>query len=66
MPLLSNLNLNGSTPLRVQPGVGEWGPAGVPSTRSKQLMRVWVVLAFVVALTVLSLLGYHFYKVLQG
>lgn len=66
MPLLSNLNLNGRTPLRVQPGVGEWGPEGVPSTRSKQLMRVWVALAFVVALTVLSLLGYHFYKVLQG
>ncbi|HET9127726.1 MAG TPA: hypothetical protein VHO26_09335 [Propionibacteriaceae bacterium] len=64
MAVFSNLNLNGRTPLRVQPKVGIWGPEGVPTTRAKKRMRIWVSLAFVAALTVITLLGYTFYKAL--
>lgn len=66
MGVFSNLNLNGPTPLRVQPKVGVWGPAGVPSTKAKKRMRIWVSLAFVVALTALCLVGYFFYHALMG
>ena len=62
--VFSNLNLNGRTPLRVQPKVGVWGPEGVPTTRAKKRMRIWVSLAFVAALTLICVLGYFFYKAL--
>ncbi len=45
--LNSNLNLNGPVSPRVMPVIGEWGPDGVPTTRSKKRMR-WIVLALVV------------------
>lgn len=63
--LFSNLNLNGRAPLRAQPQVGTWGPEGVPSTRAKKRMRIWVSLACAVAITVICLLGYHFFKLLS-
>lgn len=57
--LNSNLNLNGPVSPRVMPQIGEWGPEGVPSTRSKKRQR-WIVggllvlvLALVVTLEVL-------------
>ena len=62
--VFSNLNLNGRTPLRVQPKVGIWGPEGVPTTRAKKRMRIWVSLAFVLAVAVITFLGYTFYKAL--
>ena len=64
--MFSNLNLNGRSSARVQPKVGEWGPSGVPTTAAKKRMRIWVTLAFLIALTGLCLLGYHYYKILNG
>lgn len=45
--LNSNLNLNGPVSPRVMPAIGEWGPAGVPSTRSKRRQR-WIVVGLAV------------------
>ncbi len=47
--LNSNLNLNGPVSPRVMPGLGEWGPVGVPTTRAKKRQR-WVVIGLVVLL----------------
>lgn len=66
MGVFSNLNLNGGTAIRVQPQLGEWGPADVPTTRAKKRMRIWVSLAFLLALTALTLAGYFFYKQMNG
>ena len=57
MRIFSNLNLNGSTPPRVQPAIGEWGPAQLPSTRAKKRMRIWVGLV---------LLGWYVYHAMTG
>ncbi|MDR1768783.1 MAG: hypothetical protein LBR32_10225 [Propionibacteriaceae bacterium] len=51
--LNSDLNLNVGASPRVMPGIGEWGPTGVPSTRSKKRMRWIVVGLFLLALVVL-------------
>ncbi|MFB9618943.1 hypothetical protein [Brooklawnia cerclae] len=64
--LFSNLNLNGDTPVRVQPRLGEWGPRRVPSTTQKKRARLWVAGAFCGAVTALFLLGNFFYKLLMG
>ena len=37
--LNSDLNLNVGAPPRVRPGMGEWGPQEVPTTRQKRRMR---------------------------
>lgn len=66
MRVFSDLNLNGPTPARVQPGVGEWGPADVPSTRAKKRMRIWTSLAFFGVLGALCTLGWYFYKMMNG
>ncbi|MGA4507343.1 hypothetical protein ACQB6R_06475 [Propionibacteriaceae bacterium G1746] len=66
MRIFTNLNLNGPTPTRVQPKVGEWGPQMVPSTASKKRTRIWASIALVVALTALFLVGWWFYKQLNG
>ena len=62
----SDLDLNGEAPVRVRGGVGEWGPAGVPSTASKKRQRIWVGLFFIIGVTVVCLLGWYFYRVLMG
>lgn len=64
MKIFSNLNLNGTTPPRVQPKVGEWGPHRVATTAAKKRMRIWVGIAFVAAWAGLYLLGWFFYKTL--
>lgn len=74
--LFTNLNLNGSTPnarlsgqqtpVRVHPRWGEWGPENVPTTRNKKRQRVGAVVALLLALTALCLLGWYFYKALNG
>ena len=66
MRIFTDLNLNGTTPARVQPKVGEWGPLLVPTTRAKKRMRIWVALAFVLAVTALFLLGWFFYRVFNA
>ncbi len=56
--LISNLNLNAGAPPRVQPGLGEWGPHKVPTTRAKKWLRLWVSLAFLGAVTALFIVGW--------
>ena len=64
--LNSNLNLNGPVPPRVRPRLGEWGPAGVPTTRQKKRQRWWAVLLALVALAVVVAFGYFAYLQLRG
>ena len=64
--IFSNLNLNGPTPPRVQPVLGEWGPANVPTTKQKRRMRIWVGLALLGAMIAVFLLGWYVYYVMTG
>ena len=64
--VFSNLNLNAGTPPRVQPNLGEWGPAMVPTTKSKKRMRIWVSLALFGALLACFLLGWYVYYLMTG
>lgn len=62
----SNLNLNGSTPPRVRPTLGDWGPEQIPSTRAKKRMRIYVGLALLAALLAIFLLGWFVYHGMTG
>jgi len=64
--VFSNLKLDGDTPVRARPGVGEWGPVEVTTTAAKKRGRVIAVLLFVVALVVLVAVGYFWFKNLHG
>ena len=64
--IFSNLNLNGATPPRVQPALGEWGPVKVPSTKAKKRMRIWVILALLAAMIAIFLLGWYVYHAMTG
>lgn len=66
MRVFSNLNLNGATPPRVQPRLGEWGPELVPSTRQKRRMRIWVGLALLGGMLALFGLGWYVYHAMTG
>jgi hypothetical protein len=66
MRIFSNLNLHGSSPPRVQPVIGEWGPEKVPTTRQKKRMRIWVGLALLAGLLAIFLLGWYVYYVMTG
>ncbi len=66
MRVFSNLNLNGPTPPRVQPKLGEWGPEQVQSTRQKKRMRIWVGLALLGAMIAIFLLGWYVYHAMTG
>ena len=64
--IFSDLNLNGATPPRVQPNIGEWGPEKVPSTKAKKRMRIWVGLVLLVAMIAIFLLGWFVYYAMTG
>ena len=66
MGFFTNLNLDGQTPERTRPRVGEkqWAPNGVPTTKRKKVQRVLAPVAFVVALAVLVGVGYYFFRIL--
>ncbi len=64
--IFSNLNLNGATPPRVQPKIGEWGPDQVPSTKQKRRMRIWVGLALLGTMIAIFLLGWYVYHAMTG
>lgn len=66
MRITSDLNLNGTSPARAQPKVGEWGPVGVPTTRFKKWQRILIVLAFVAIGVALFFTGRYFYQALTG
>ena len=63
--VFTNLDLHWSTPARAQPRIGEWGPVGVPSTRSKAWWRLWISLAFVLAATAVIWFGHHVFTQLR-
>ncbi len=64
--IFSDLNLNGDSPVRVQPEVGQWPPARVPTTAQKKKARLQVSAAFAGLTVALFLLGDFFYKTLMG
>ena len=64
--LFSDLNLNGDTPVRVQPQLGEWEPRRVPTTKQKKRVRFTVTGIFSAVVVALFLLGNYFYKILMG
>ena len=66
MGFFTNLDLDGQTPERTRPRVGEkqWAPTGVPTTKRKKVQRVLAPIAFVVALAVLVGVGYYFFRIL--
>ena len=66
MGFFTNLNLDGQTPGRTRPRVGEeqWAPAAVPTTKRKKVQRVLAPIAFSVALAVLVGVGYYFFRIL--
>lgn len=66
MRIFSNLNLNGRTPARLQPKVGEWGPQMVPTTAAKKRMRIWAALALTIAMVAVYCLGWFVYRQLTG
>lgn len=64
--IFSDPDLHGQTPERVRPRLGEWGPSMVPSTRAKRRQRVLVSVGFVVALAVLAVTWWLFYRAMTG
>lgn len=64
--LFTDLNLDGSVPPRAQPRIGEWGPEGVPTTKSKRRARIWASLALVLVLTAIALGEWYLYRILNG
>lgn len=66
MKIFSNLNLNGPTPVRVQPRLGEWGPGDVPTVRSKKRLRIVVSIVFFSAVLAAFLLGWYVYYQMTG
>lgn len=64
--VFSNLNLNGNTPTRIRPRLGEWGPTDMISTREKKRQRWLVPLVCFLILLGVSLLWYYFYTALTG
>ena len=62
----SNLNLNGRTPPRVHPAIGEWGPVKVPTTKQKKRMRIYVGIALPAAMLLCFLLGWYVYFMMTG
>jgi len=65
--ILSRPNLNGRTPLRVQPEVGEWGPTQVTSARTRTRHRALAPLVFLTVLCGLVALGsFLFWQVQTG
>ena len=65
MRIFTNLSLHGTTPLRAQPSVGEWGPESVQPTRRKRLTRWLWIAAFVAVMAVLFIFGYIAYGMIM-
>lgn len=62
--VFTDLNLNGKSPMRAQPRVGDWGPAKVPSTRAKKWQRVLVPIIAILLAVGVFFLGRMFYLAL--
>ncbi|MFV0428093.1 MAG: hypothetical protein ACK5KO_01485 [Arachnia sp.] len=66
MRVFSQLNLNGATPLRAQPKVGDWGPSLVPTTRWKKWQRILVPIVAVAIAVGVFFLGRMFFLMMTG
>ena len=66
MRIFSDLKLDGQTPVRAQPGRGEWGPNGVPTTRWKKIQRILIPIVVTAIAVGLFFLGRMFYLILTG
>lgn len=66
MRVFSDLNLNGPSPLRAQPKVGEWGPQQVPGTRWKKWQRFLVPIVAIALAVGVFFLGRMFYLMLTA
>ncbi len=64
--VLTNLDLHGTTPTRIQPEVGEWGPVETMPTRQKRRARWLWILAFVVVVAVLFFFGHWVYDIVMN
>ncbi|MDR0284990.1 MAG: hypothetical protein LBI33_08895 [Propionibacteriaceae bacterium] len=66
MRVFTNLDLNGTAPLRTQPELGEWAARGVVPTRRKRRARWLWVIGFVLIIVVLFLFGHWVYGIVMG
>ena len=66
MSLFSDLDLDGQAPVRARPDVGEWGPREMAGTARKKRQRVWVGVAFVVAVALIVAVGAYWFTMLWG
>ncbi len=64
--VLTNLDLHGTTPTRIQPEVGEWGPVEVMPTRNKRRARVLWIAAFVAVIVALFVFGHIVYDLVMN
>ncbi len=64
MRVFTDLNLNGKSPLRARPRIGDWGPEKVPSTRWKKWQRVLAPLIAVLLAVGVFFLARMFYLAL--
>jgi hypothetical protein len=62
--VFTNLDLHEDVPVRARPRIGEWGPQGVPTTRSKKTSRVVVPILFLLAASAAVTLGYLVFRVI--
>lgn len=62
----SDLNLDGLTAPRSQPGSLPYGPTDVPATSAKRLQRATIWARFATALSSLLVLAVLLYMALQG
>jgi hypothetical protein len=62
--IFTNLDLHQDVPLRAQPKAGEWGPALVPTSRAKRVIRRLVPILAGVAVTAILVLGYLVFRVI--
>lgn len=60
--LFTDLDLNGSVPPQVVPGLGRWAPADVPSTRQKARWRWLILLVLLAALAAIVAMEAFMYK----
>lgn len=64
--VFTDLDLNGTVPARALPGIGEWGPTAVVSTRAKRRARWFAIVAFVVALGAVVGMGALVFHLVMG
>ena len=66
MRVFTDLDLNSNTPIRVQPGLGEWGPNEIMPTKRKKLTRwIWSG-ALILVVGTLFVFGHFVYGIIMN